>query len=217
MAPRAILIGTVTVAALLAVHGGFSGPMRALPTLAFLLAIPGLAWCGHLERLKVPGLVAVAVSLSLAMDIATGCFMLILGLWSPNAGLWILMAATVSGLLCTHTGDRRSPRLPTGDVQFPPTGGDSLPQINEAAAAPIGHRTHPGQGASDPDNIDEPILIVCAVCANRTEQSYGWLLANPSPKCPTCGREMIRERDAVVAYVEGIRRLIAQVRARRGS
>lgn len=215
MTPRAVLIGVVTVAAMLAVHGGFSGPMRTLPTLAFLLAIPGLAWCGHLKRLKVPGLVAVAVSLSLAMDIATSSFLLVLGLWSPNASLWILIATTVAGLLCTRTSDRRWPLQRAGEVQLPLTGRDPLPQLNEAAQVPTRHPTRLGQGATDPDNIDEPVLIVCAVCANRTEQSYGWLLVNPSPKCPTCGREMIRERGAVVAYVEGIRRLIAQVHAKR--
>jgi hypothetical protein len=209
IAPRSLLIGAATVATLLSVYGGFSGPIRVLPTLAFMLAIPGFAWCGRLVGVNILGLVAVAVSLSLAMDIATSSLLLAVGLWSPNAGLWALVAATATGLICARTNNRPSSQLPTTEADR----GGSLPWPSEAAAAPIGNYACFSQGTADPDTNNEAVLIVCAICAKRTEQSYGWLLANPAPKCPSCTYEMVRERDAVVAYVEGIRRLVAQVRA----
>jgi hypothetical protein len=216
ISPRAVLIGAVTIAALAVFYGGLSGPMRMLPTLAFMLIVPGLAWCGRLGRMNILGLVAVAVSLSLAMEIATGSVLLVVGLWSPSAGLWVLVAATIAGLICARTNDQLSSHPAAGKALLPSPAGDYSPQPRQATVVPSGNHACPSKVAADSHNIDEPVLIVCAACANRTERSYGWLLANPSLKCSACGREMTRERCAVVAYVEGIRRLLAQVPVQSG-
>ena len=104
MMARALLVGALTVAAAAAVYGGVPRPLGAAFVLAFLLAIPGLAWMSWLDELSVAESCVVAVGLSLALDIVVGC-LLVFGFWSPPAGFAALVAATAAGLLCTWRRD----------------------------------------------------------------------------------------------------------------
>ena len=104
MMPRVILVGALTIAAAAAVYGVVPRPLGAAFVLAFLLAIPGLAWMSWLDDLSVAETCVVSVGLSLALDIVVGC-LLVFGLWSPPVGFAALVAATAAGLLYTGRRD----------------------------------------------------------------------------------------------------------------
>jgi hypothetical protein len=56
---------------------------------------------------------------------------------------------------------------------------------------------------------DTPIPIACGSCRNQVEKSYRWLSDNDRLECPSCHRNMADERAAVLRYVQGIRKVIA--------
>ena len=104
MMARVIIVGALTSAAAAAVYGVVPRPLGAAFVLAFLLAIPGLAWMSWLDDLSVAETCVVSVGLSLALDIVVGC-LLVFGLWSPPVGFAALVAVTAAGLLCTWRRD----------------------------------------------------------------------------------------------------------------
>jgi hypothetical protein len=56
---------------------------------------------------------------------------------------------------------------------------------------------------------DKPIPIACGRCRNQVEKTFQWLSDNERLECPSCRRDMARERAAVIHYVRGIRKAIA--------
>jgi hypothetical protein len=74
-----------------------ASPVRALLVVAFFAVAPGLAVVGLL-RLADPWLRAALVfGLSLSIDAVVGGILSYAGLWSPVAGLLILVAISVVG------------------------------------------------------------------------------------------------------------------------
>jgi hypothetical protein len=110
MMPRIILIGALTIAAMLAAYGDLPDPIGAPLVLAFLTSVPGLSWISRTNRLNLMEVCVVSVGLSLALDTVIGT-LLAFGLWSPRAGFAALVAATAVGLLCTWRQDRRGEKL----------------------------------------------------------------------------------------------------------
>jgi hypothetical protein len=106
MGPRILLVAVLTTAALFGVYGNFSGPIKASLALPYLLAIPGLSWLSRRGNLKIVDRAVISVSLTMAMEVAIGTLLLVCGLWSPQVGFGMLLAATVAGLACTWTHDR---------------------------------------------------------------------------------------------------------------
>ena len=91
-------VAVATVAALVVLIPGVPGPLRALAAVAFLLVAPGLAWV-HL--LPVDGPVeqgAVAVALSLALDVLVAEALLFLGLPGPVPAAIVLALVAAGGL-----------------------------------------------------------------------------------------------------------------------
>jgi hypothetical protein len=81
-----------------AVSSGTS-PLRTLVVIWFLTVCPGLAIVGLL-RLRDPWLqVALVPALSLAVDAIVGGTLSYAGLWSPAAGVLILVVISVGGAL----------------------------------------------------------------------------------------------------------------------
>jgi hypothetical protein len=105
---RAFVLCALAAAAIAADYAAVSAAMRAMLTLPFLLAGPGLAWLSRPGDLKIAAFAATVISLSLAMETAIGSLLLVCGLWSPQAGLGMLLFATVAGLLSTGSGDAQT-------------------------------------------------------------------------------------------------------------
>jgi hypothetical protein len=95
-ADRRLVIGA-TVLGLLALVPFVPGPLRALGAVTFLLLAPGLAW---VHTLPVQGLVerfAVAVGLSLAVDVLVAEALMFAGLPGPLPAAAVLVAITAAG------------------------------------------------------------------------------------------------------------------------
>jgi hypothetical protein len=91
-------VAVATAAALVVLVPGVPTPLRALAALAFLLVAPGLAWV-HL--LPADGPVeqgAVAVALSLALDVLVAEALLFLGLPGPVPGAIVLAVVALGGV-----------------------------------------------------------------------------------------------------------------------
>ena len=102
--PRILLVGALTIAALLAVYGAIPRPFGMPLVLVFLLTVPGLSWIGQFGDLSVTEVCVVSVGLSLALDIVVGC-VLAFGFWSPEAGLGALAAVAAAGVACSRGRD----------------------------------------------------------------------------------------------------------------
>jgi hypothetical protein len=87
-----------TLVALAALVPATPGPLRALAAVTFLLVVPGLAW---VHTLPVRGLVetaAVAVALSLAVDVLVAEALLFVGLPGPVPSALVLAAVATAGV-----------------------------------------------------------------------------------------------------------------------
>ena len=99
---RALILLALAAAAIAAHYVEVSHGVRVLAALPFLLAGPGLAWLSDAGDLDIPEFVAIAIGLSLAMEAVIGSLLLIGGLWSPQVGFGLLLAASVAGLAYTE-------------------------------------------------------------------------------------------------------------------
>jgi hypothetical protein len=91
-------VAVATLAALVVLVPGVPTPLRAVAATAFFLVAPGLAWV-HL--LPVDGPVeqgAVAVALSLALDVLVAEALMFLGLPGPVPAAIVLAAVAAGGV-----------------------------------------------------------------------------------------------------------------------
>src|SRR5262245_6520122 len=112
MAPRTLLIGVLTAAALFGVFGEFQEPISALLAFPYLVAVPGLAWMsdGGGGHVKPVDQFVVSVGLTLAMEITLGTFLLMCGQWSPRLLFGMLLVAMAVGLAFTSLRGRSAGR-----------------------------------------------------------------------------------------------------------
>lgn len=108
---RALILLALAAAAIAAHYAEVPHGVRVLAALPFLLVGPGLAWLNGTVDLDIPEFVAVAVGLSLAMEAVIGSVLLIGGLWSPQVGFGLLLAASMAGLAYTERSDENSDAL----------------------------------------------------------------------------------------------------------
>lgn len=95
--PAVLLFSTLAMLEGVAAHGG--SPLRTLLVVCFFAVSPGLALVGLL-RLSDPWLEAALVpALSLSLDAMVGGALSYAGVWSPAAGILILVAISVAGAL----------------------------------------------------------------------------------------------------------------------
>jgi hypothetical protein len=96
----------------IATHG--ASPLRTLLVVWFLAVAPGLAVVGLL-RLQDPWLeVALVPALSLSIDVIVGGILSYTRLWSPAAGILILVAISVAGAFVQDVVPRRPKPKPRG-------------------------------------------------------------------------------------------------------
>jgi hypothetical protein len=93
----ALIMLSSALAMLEGVLAAGASPLRTAVVVWFLVVCPGLGLSGLL-RLRDPWLAAAIVpALSLAVDVMVGAFLSYSGLWSPAAGILILVAISVGG------------------------------------------------------------------------------------------------------------------------
>ena len=92
-----VIIASATLAMIEGVVAGGDSPLRLIAVGWFLTVCPGLAIVG-LIGLRDPWLaLAVVPALSFAVDVFVGGILSYTGLWSPAAGILILVAICVCG------------------------------------------------------------------------------------------------------------------------
>jgi hypothetical protein len=107
--PPVVVVASSTLAMAEGAVGGTS-TLRTLVVIWFLAVCPGLGLVGLL-RLRDPWLEAALVpALSLSIDAIVGGFLSYSGLWSPAAGILILVAISVGGSVTQDALAGRSPR-----------------------------------------------------------------------------------------------------------
>jgi hypothetical protein len=106
-----LILASSTLAMLAGVAGAVS-PLRTLLVFWFLAVCPGLAIIGLIE-LRDPWLeMALVPALSLAIDVFVGGILSYSGLWSPTAGIIVLVAISVCGAVAQDAlGARHERRL----------------------------------------------------------------------------------------------------------
>lgn len=115
--PTAIMFSTLAVCVF--VYGDFVVLPRQAAALWFLLICPGMAFVRLLRLQDVWAEIALAVGLSLALEVFVALMLVYGGWWSPPAGLAILVVATVIGVAAqVHQLTRPLPVMaePAGDV-----------------------------------------------------------------------------------------------------
>lgn len=100
--PAIVLFSTLAVA--LAVFGGVGSPWRPLVVFWFLLVCPGMALVGLFLPRDGVATVTLALALSIALDTLIAMALLYAGYWSPRAGLVVLIAITLVGVVLQFRG-----------------------------------------------------------------------------------------------------------------
>lgn len=85
-------------------------PVRALLAFWFFLISPGMAVVGLLGIEDRLAELVLAVAVSLALDTGVALVMVLAKVWSPDAGLAVLIAISVTGATLQGTLGRRSRR-----------------------------------------------------------------------------------------------------------
>jgi hypothetical protein len=131
----------------IATHG--ASPLRTLLVVWFLAVAPGLAVVGLL-RLRDPWLeVALVPALSLSIDVIVGGILSYTRLWSPAAGILILVAISVAGAFVQDVVPRRPKPGSTDSRGASPPWAAPLPDrpdskgVHPEDARPIDHGRHP--------------------------------------------------------------------------
>jgi hypothetical protein len=105
-----IVLASSTLAMLEGVAAHGASPARTVLVVWFLAVAPGWGVIG-LIRLQDPWLeVALVPALSLSIDVIVGAILSYSGLWSPAAGILILVAISVGGAFAQDAIPRRSGR-----------------------------------------------------------------------------------------------------------
>ena len=105
-----IVLASSSLAMLEGVATQGASPLRTVLVVWFLAVAPGLAVVGLL-RLEDPWLeLALVPALSLSIDAIVGGVLSYTGLWSPAAGILILVAISVAGAFAQDAFPRRSER-----------------------------------------------------------------------------------------------------------
>lgn len=104
---QAFLIGTA-IAVVLLVAVGANPLLRGPLAFGLVLLGPGLAW-SWIFRIRSPEMeVALAVALSIAVEILSGLLLLGLDAWSPGRLLLVVVAIVVAGVATEIQAARRS-------------------------------------------------------------------------------------------------------------
>ena len=88
------LVTAAGVVSAVVVAGGQSLP-RTLIVVGFLLVCPGLALLRLTGRMDTLATITIAVALSLALEMAVALALSYSGLWSPGAGLALLVSVVI--------------------------------------------------------------------------------------------------------------------------
>ena len=106
-APELILASSV-LAMLEGVIGSGTSSLRVVAVVWFLAVCPGLAVVGLLGLDDRWLALAVVPALSFALDVFVGGILSYTGLWSPAAGILILVAISIAGAVAQDVAFRRS-------------------------------------------------------------------------------------------------------------
>jgi hypothetical protein len=105
-----VIVASSGLAMLEGVLGHGPSSLRTLAVVWFLVFCPGMAMVGLL-RLRDGWLeIALVPALSLSVDVAVGAVLSYTGLWSPAAGILILVALSVGCAVAQDAAGLRRPR-----------------------------------------------------------------------------------------------------------
>jgi hypothetical protein len=113
-APEIILVSS-GLAMLEGVIATSSSPLRVIAVVWFLTVCPGLAIVGLLGLYDRWLALAIVPALSFALDVFVGGVLSYTGLWSPAAGILILVGVSIAGAVGQDAAFRRS--APSGAPQ----------------------------------------------------------------------------------------------------
>ena len=105
-APELILVSSAA-AMLAGVVATGASPLRVVAVVWFLTVCPGLALVGLLGLYDRWLALAIVPALSFALDVFVGGILSYTGLWSPAAGILILVAVSIAGAVAQDAAYRR--------------------------------------------------------------------------------------------------------------